>query len=264
GKKITQISEARIELCIECGHCQAICPNVAIQVDKMKGQSFDPLVPLGIDENQMLSLMKQRRSVRQYKKKPIPRVIIDQIIEAARFAPTGTAQSSNGIIVVESPETLKELSELYYDLYKSLDKMLNNPVGRFLIKHRAGTRMMNTLKDFVIPGMRWYIKWYQEGKSNEILRDCPVLMLFHSHVDVPMADKNSLIAAFHSIFMAEILGIGTCFNDLIPIACNYIPKVKDILALPKDHEVYASLTMGYPKYKFKRAIPRQLADVRYI
>ncbi len=43
-----------------------------------------------------------------------------------------------------------------------------------------------------------------------------------------------------------------------------VPKIKKILGLPEDHEVYASITMGYPKYQFKRIIPRQLAAVKYI
>ncbi len=264
GEKVTTVSEERIELCMECGHCEAICPNVAIQVDKMKGQAFDPIVPLNMNENQLLSLMKQRRSVRRYKKSPVPREVLNQIIEAARFAPTGTSRGTNGIIVVDNPEILTELSDLFFELYQSLDKALKNPIGRFFVKRNAGLRNMNTLKDFVMPGMRWYIKWYQEGRSNEILRDCPVLMLFHSPIDVPMTAQNSLVAAFHSVFMAELHGVGTCFNDLIPPACNKVPKIKNILGLPEDHEVYASITMGYPKYQFKRVIPRQLADVKYI
>ena len=264
GKKVTVISEDRIALCMECGHCQAVCPENAIRVERLREESFDPIVPLGVDERQLLNLMRQRRSVRRYKKKQVPRQVLDRIVEAARFAPTGTGQRTNGIIVVENPETLKRLSALFYDLYRSLDKALSNPIGRYIVKRRVGLRTLNTLRDFVMPGMRWYIKWYQEGRGDEISRDCPVLMLFHSPVDVPMTSQNCLIAAFHSIFMAESLGVGTCFNDLIPPACGMIPEAREMLGLPKDHEVYASITMGYPKYPFKRVIPRQLATVDYI
>ena len=79
-----------------------------------------------------------------------------------------------------------------------------------------------------------------------------------------MCDANCVIAAFHSIFMAETLGIGTCFNDLIPPACNRVPDIRRLLDLPEEREIYASLTLGYPKYKFKRIIPRRLAEVRYL
>jgi hypothetical protein len=79
-----------------------------------------------------------------------------------------------------------------------------------------------------------------------------------------MAEENCTIEAFHAILMAELLGIGTCFNHLIPPACNYDSEVRSIIELPRDCEVYASLTAGYPKYLFKRSIPLRLAEVRYL
>jgi len=115
-----------------------------------------------------------------------------------------------------------------------------------------------------MPGMRWYIRLYRDGKSNEILRNCPTLMLFHSPINEPVNAENSLIAAFHAILMAQVLGIGTCFNDLIPLACNRAPEIKKLLELPDDREAYASITMGYPKYKFSRIPPRKPAEVRYL
>jgi nitroreductase len=79
-----------------------------------------------------------------------------------------------------------------------------------------------------------------------------------------VAAENCLIAAFHAILMAKTLGIGTCFNDLIPPACNRSPEIRKLLGLPNDREVYASVTIGYPKYKFNRIPPRKLAEVRYL
>jgi hypothetical protein len=171
---------------------------------------------------------------------------------------------TTGIIVIDNRETLAKLSELFYELYEKLEKNLNNPIARFFIKRRIGNKMIRTLQEFVMPGMHWYIRWYREGKSNEILRDCPALMLFHSPIYEPMGSENCLIAAFHAIMMAEVMQIGTCFNDLVPPACNRITEIKNLLGLPDDREVYASITMGYSKYKFKRIPPRELAEIRYL
>ncbi len=112
--------------------------------------------------------------------------------------------------------------------------------------------------------MHWYIRWYREGKSNEILRNCPALLLFHSPIFEPMGPENCLIAAFHAIMNAQIMKIGTCLNDLIPPICNKVPKIRDLLGLSDEREVYASITMGYSKYEFKRVVPRKLAEVRYL
>jgi nitroreductase len=89
-------------------------------------------------------------------------------------------------------------------------------------------------------------------------------MLFHNPINEPVAAENCLIAAYHAILMAETIGIGTCFNDLIPPACNRSPEIRDLLTLPPDREVYASITLGYPKYQFKRVPPRLIKQARYL
>ncbi|MFC1834927.1 nitroreductase family protein [Thermodesulfobacteriota bacterium] len=264
AERVTVISSERIGLCMECGHCTAICPNGAITVDGLDQEEFSPVKEVDIQDDQLLSLMQQRRSVRRYKDKPVPREVINRIIDAAHSAPTGTAGRTTGTIVIDNPKTLAALSELLYQLYEDLEKNLKNPVARFFMKRKIGDKLIRTLQDFVMPGMRWYIRWFREGKSNEILRDCPVLILFHSPIYEPMASDNCLVAAFHSIMMAEVMRVGTCFNHLIPPMCNREPKIRTLLGLPDDREVYASLTVGYSKYQFKRIPPRKLAEVRYL
>jgi hypothetical protein len=46
--------------------------------------------------------------------------------------------------------------------------------------------------------------------------------------------------------------------------CNRTPEIRKLLGLSDENEVYAGLTLGYPKYKYQRTIPRKLAEVRYL
>ncbi len=263
-EKYTQISPERIHLCMECGHCVAVCPNNAISLNGMFADDYEPLRTMDVDSNSLLTLMKQRRSVRKYKDKRVPREIINKLVDAAQTAPTGSGSTTTGVIIVDDPEKLARLSELSYDMYEGLIKAFKNPVARFFIKRKVGIEKYSTLKDFVLPGMHWYIKWYREGKSNEILRDSPAIMLFHAPKHEPVGAENCLIAAFHVIMMAQTLGIGTCFNDLVPPVCNRMPEIRQLLGLDPGRNVYASVTLGYPKYSFKKVPPRMLADVRYL
>jgi len=262
--KATVVAQARESLCMQCGHCVAVCPEQAIAVEGLDGEAFEPLRELGIGEEQLRTLLQQRRSVRRYKERPVPREVLGRILSAARLAPTGTSRPTTGIIAIDDPDTLGRLSELAFGVYEGLDKALGNPIGRFLVRRRAGSQTLAMLQDFVMPGVRWYIRWYREGGSNEILRDCPNLVLFHSPIREPMGEANCIIAAFHAVFMAEVLGVGTCMNDLIPPACNRAAGLRELLDLPADREVYASLTLGFPRIRFKRSIPKGLAELRYI
>lgn len=264
NKNITTISQERINLCMQCGHCVAVCPNHAIQVDSLNEEEFLSVKGLDISENEFLTLLQQRRSVRRYKDKALPREIINRIIDAVHSSPTGTGSMTTGIVVIDNPEILSRFSELVFESYEELAKILKNPIARFFMKQKIGEKKLRTLQDFVMPGMHWYIRWYREGKSNEILRNCPALLLFHSPIFEPMGSENCLIAAFHAIMIAQIMKIGTCLNDLIPPMCNRVPKIRDLLGLSDDREVHASITIGYSKYEFKRVVPRKLAEVRYL
>jgi len=264
GKKKNSVSPERVSLCMECGHCVAVCPRDAIRVDTLKDDEFTPVRGADIDGEELLVLMRERRSVRTFKDAPVARETLDAVIEAARVAPTGAGKNTTGVIVIDDPDTLAKLSEHSYTMYEKLEKALKNPIARMIVKRKAGKKGLRTLQDFVMPGMHWYIQWYREGKRNDILRCAPVLMLFHSPTYEPVGEANCLIAAFHAVMVAEAIGIGTCFNDLIPPACNRVAEIRALIDLPDDREVSASVILGHPKYMFRKAPPRKLSDVKYI
>lgn len=62
--------------------------------------------------NEMLELIKTRRSVRAYQRDMVPRELIDQIVEAGLYAPSGMNRQPVIIIVVSDPKTRDALSRL--------------------------------------------------------------------------------------------------------------------------------------------------------
>ena len=264
GIKSTIISLERRNLCMACGQCTAVCPNGAISLDGMEPDGFKPVRPIQVSADSLLTLMEQRRSIRRYTDKPIPRETLDRIVDASRRAPTGTGSASTGVLVIDKRTYLDDLSTMLHEVYENLDKNLKNPMARFVIKKRIGPEMFHTLREFVMPGMRWFLKWKKEGMGDEILRDCKALILYHSPILEPMGESNCTIAAFHGILMAEILGVGTCFNHLIPLACNRSRKIREFLGLTKDRAFYSSLILGFSKYKYHKVVPKRFEEVRYL
>ena len=84
NEKITKISQERLALCMQCGHCYAICPNCAIHVDGLNEEKAVPIRELDLDDKQLLLFFQQRRSIRRYKDKPVPRTKINRIIKAVQ------------------------------------------------------------------------------------------------------------------------------------------------------------------------------------
>ena len=60
-----------------------------------------------MDYDELLELLKKRRSTRRYKPDPVPDEAIDKIIEAARWAPSGFNQQPWEFVVVKD-QKLKE------------------------------------------------------------------------------------------------------------------------------------------------------------
>jgi len=60
----------------------------------------------------IIEAIKSRRSIREYKDKPIPKDVLEKIVDAARFAPTARNVQPWEFIVVTRPETLKKMAEL--------------------------------------------------------------------------------------------------------------------------------------------------------
>ena len=57
--------------------------------------------------------IKSRRTVRKYLDRPIPKVIIDKLIEAAKHAPSSDDSQSWEFIVISNKKIKRELSELH-------------------------------------------------------------------------------------------------------------------------------------------------------
>jgi nitroreductase len=62
--------------------------------------------------NKYLNFLKARRSVRSFKNKKIPKKALEQMVDAARFAPTARNLQPWEFVVVTDKDTLNRLAEL--------------------------------------------------------------------------------------------------------------------------------------------------------
>ncbi len=264
GVKRSVVFEDRRDLCLNCGHCAALCKHGSITIDGLDPDGYQNTVETKVKYDQMLAVLKQRRSVRRYKNKDIPREVWDKILEAVSAAPAISGSEVIGVSVITGGDKMRSLSEIGYSMYGDLAKKLKNPLIRFIMKRKVGSRKVHLLGNFVLPAMPWYTKWYKEENKDELRRDCPAVMLFHCDTLEPAGDEACMLAAFHAVLAAETLGVGSCINGLLPPIINKTKEVRQTISLPDNHEVYAALTLGYPKYKFKKTIPRKLGRVNFV
>lgn len=58
---------------------------------------------------EFMDVVRRRRSVRRYKPEPVPEAVLEQVLEAARLAPSGSHLQPWRFIVVKDPKTKRKL-----------------------------------------------------------------------------------------------------------------------------------------------------------
>ena len=128
---VPKISDEHLERCIACGQCMAICRHGAISHSEFPATTIQaiPFEQMPTQE-QVLTLLKTRRSIRAFRDKPLPKESIEKIIEGARFAPSGHNSQSTEFLVVQDRAVLNEVSAAVIAYLKFEIKRFSNPLFR--------------------------------------------------------------------------------------------------------------------------------------
>lgn len=185
--------------------------------------------------NQVLELIKKRRTTRAYKEEQIKNEELEAIIEAGIWAPSAHNMQSWHFVVIQNQEIISNLNKDTKDAAKNfhvedIKKMVNNE--NFHIFYNAPT---------VILAM------YDEKALAPIQ-------------DISAATQNMLLAA-------ESLGVGACWNGIVSIGFRdekMSEKYKKELSLPEGYKVNHAIVLGYSKTEVLRGPARKENTVTYI
>ncbi len=90
--------------------------------------------------NEVLKAIEQRRSIRKYKSDPVPREIIDQIIHAGIYAPSGMGKQSAIIVAVTNRELrdkLARMNAVYGGWQPDFDPFYGAPAVLIVLANKA-------------------------------------------------------------------------------------------------------------------------------
>lgn len=228
--------------CIECGHCEAMCPEGAINISGPELEA--PMVDISskISPEDMGNYMRNRRSIRNYKKRPIPRETIEEIMDVVRFAPSGGNQQPVEWIIIEDPQKTRELAGL---VVKWMEKLVeeNSPFAQ------------------VLPVESLISVW--KSGLDPILRGAPNLFIATAKSNEGSTPMDGTIALSYLDLLLPSFGLGSCWAGFLQMAADFEP-IREFLGL-KDGEVFlGALMAGYPECKFFRVPKRKKLSVKYI
>jgi ferredoxin len=104
---------------------------------------------------------------------------------------------------------------------------------------------------------------YHRDGTDRYMYHAPVVMLFHGNRWAMSFEENAHLVCHHSMLAAVSLGLGNTIIGLIPPIVDRSRVLRERYGIPKDNKVCTSLILGYPKYRYKKSIHRDLAGVKY-
>ena len=223
--------------CFECGHCVAACPTEALSHrNTTSGQCLPIRDELRISPAQIAQLMRARRSVRNFTDQSVARETIAELLDIARFAPSGCNAQPVHWLVVHDTKQVRQISQLV--------------VGG--LRHMIAQEPASPLG--VVLG-RLVDAW--DRGADVVARGAPHLVMTHAPKTDPLAPSACTIAQTYLELAASAYGLGACWMGLIDMTANTWPPLRKLLALPPGHVVLASMAIGHPAFPYARIPPRK-------
>jgi nitroreductase/NAD-dependent dihydropyrimidine dehydrogenase PreA subunit len=230
-------------LCIDCGHCVAICPTGAMHQRSMGPEDCQPIDPhLLAGWDQASQFLTSRRSIRGYIKKQVEKEKIVQLLDVARYAPSGQNFQPVRWLVVNDPDEVQRLAGLVTDWMKGIEK--------------ANPQLYRSAK------MEMILDPWELG-IDRIARGAPCLIQGYAKKEDRTALPAITIAIAHVQLAATALGLGTCWAGYFNMASQTHPPLIEAMGLPEGQVPFGTFVIGYPAEQYKRVPRRKPSDITW-
>jgi len=191
--------------------------------------------------NIVIETIKKRQSVRLYEQKPIPKEIINTIIEAAHQAPFMSDERFQPwrFVIVEDPEFKQKLVQTIEPIRS---KFVEN------LKETQPEAFERAMKQYEI----------MDDPNDLIFYSAPVII----YVIAPAINSvGSAMVCQNIITAADSLGLGSCYVGFGALVKSNADVVQ-ALELTDGERIYGPVVLGYPKVNPSESQVSTLAELR--
>jgi nitroreductase/NAD-dependent dihydropyrimidine dehydrogenase PreA subunit len=224
-----EIPESR---CILCGHCVAVCPCGALTHAGLPQEEFLPAARKLPAPEEIDSFLMSRRSVREFKDRPVARKTLETLLDVARRAPTASNSQKLHWIVVEDGASV----------------------------HALSAEAMNCLRTSGMPAAT--LEQWDNG-YDFILRGAPTVIVACAPADYGWGKQDCAIALTYLELAAEARGLGVCWAGYLTRVAELHAPLRQALAVPDGYVVCGGLMLGERKYSYKLVPPRKPLSVQW-
>ncbi len=240
--------------CIVCGHCVAVCPEKAVIHSAFPADKVHPVdyTQLPTPE-QMMLLIKNRRSNRAFSTKPVPQEKFDLILEAAHRAPTASNAQQVKFMLITDPEKLRKIIGFTIDVFGGMLNKAQLPFVKPLVKF-----MMPEVLRY-IPIFKRIQADYEQG-GDQILRKATAVIFIYTPKSSRLSAADANLAYQNGSLMAESLGVSQFYTGFVLNAAK-MKKGKLEKMLGIDGVINAGMGLGVPLFRPVNYIDRKDIEV---
>jgi nitroreductase/NAD-dependent dihydropyrimidine dehydrogenase PreA subunit len=220
-------------VCILCGHCVAVCPHDALTHTGLPQEEFLPVSKTLPSAAVIDGFLNSRRSVREFKDRPVAQKTMEALLDVARHAPTATNSQKLHWIVVGGGEKVRALSAEVMNWMRASGK-----------------------------GPVMLAEW--EGGYDRILRGAPTVVVACAPEDYEWGKPDCAIALTFLELAAEARGLGVCWAGYLTRIAGVHAPLRAALGVPEGFAVCGGLMLGEPKYKYRKVPPRKPLSVQWL
>jgi len=249
SKDDKSIQVSNIETCINCGHCLGVCPTGAVEHSNFPQEKVHKIdYSLYPTSEQLMMLIKSRRSNRAMSNSEVPKESLQMILEAAHRAPTASNSQKVFFKLVENPDDIKFISDFTINTYDKLVRFLEIPVLKSILK-----KIMPDAYKYLPAFYR--LKIEHEKGNDLIIRKAKAVLFIYSPKSSKFGKEDSNLAYQNGSLMAEALGVAHFYLGFV---CALSPSDKKVInqKFGIDGTIHAAMGLGMPLFKYENFIDR--------
>jgi nitroreductase len=185
--------------------------------------------------NKTIQTIKQRRSVRNYKKEQLKQEELETILEAALYAPFGDGETQDvHFTVIQNKNILEQLNKMAKEAARMSD-----------------------------------LEWFKElgnNKNYSCLYNAPVLIVLSCNKNSMCPEADASMAVQNMLLAAESIGVGACCLYFPLLAFDLEPKEKllEELKISEEYRPVFSLILGYKEIDEIKIPEKIIKEINYI
>ncbi len=217
--------------CIKCQHCLAVCPSGALGIWGADPSNSEPVG--NINSEELLSLIKSRRSIRQYKPENLDFERMNKLKSMLKYAPTGVNFHDLHFAVVDDIEIMDNIRNW---VNPKLVDILGNPAVKKLVPHLA------SLRDAIADG------------HDVVFRGAPHMVIVSVPINAHCKKEDPMIALSYFDLYAQSMGVGTLWCGFAYYCFKLFPELCEYVEVPDGYRVSYVMLFGKPDVKYSRSV----------